>query len=210
MNHFVPLLSLALFFPSLLFLDARAAPYFEVGTSIGTVKNGDSYFNLTSVSGSSFVGSFNFYVPITPLRHFTHLDLGLQNRLTTFTTGSGQSLALETTGLGLRLEFWRFYAGAGYSPLAFTSSPGSGVLGLKSKSGASGYFGEAGVIWRVVPELQITLSYGLEYCTPKGGGTNLTSTEYGLHFRFPLHPKENSSKSEVKFDGFRYPFGFMK
>jgi hypothetical protein len=190
--------------------DARASPYFEVGTSLGSVSNGDAYFQQTAVSGSSFVSSFNFYVPLTPVNYLAHVDLGLQNRLTSFTPANSESLAMASTNLAMRVEFWRFYAGGGYSPLTFLSSPGGGITGLHSYKGSSAYFWELGVIWRIIPEFQIALCYGRESVRPKGGGTSLSSSEYGLRFRFPLSPKEGGSKGEVKFDGFRYPFGFMK
>ena len=177
---------------------------------MGSVKNGDAFFQQTAVSGSSFVGSFNFYEPIPLFKHFMNLDLGLQNRLTTFTTNSSQALAMATTNVAMRLEFWRFYIGGGYAPLTFSNQPGSGLFGLRTNNGGTGYFYEGGVIWRIVPEFQIALTYAMENVSAKGSGNLMTSAEYGLRFRFPLSPKEGGGASEVKFDGFRYPFGFMK
>ena len=210
MNRFLRYLFLSVLFIYIAYCEAFASPYFDVGTSIGTVSNGDTFFQQTTVSGSSFVGSFNFYIPVTSQNNFAHIDLGLQNRLTSFTTASSQALAMASTSLAIRIEFWRFYAGAGYAPLTFTSKPGAGIMGLQTNSGATAYFGEAGVLWRVVPEFQIALTYALEYGVPKSGSGLLTSSEMGLRFRFPMSPKEGGGKSEVKFDGFRYPFGFMK
>jgi hypothetical protein len=181
---------------------AQASPYFEVGTSVGTLKNGDAFFNKSgsSSSGLGFIGSFNFYVPITSLKRMIHLDLGIQNRFTIASNANGDSFQMVTPNLALRIEIWRLYVGGGYAPVAIGGNPG-----------ASAYFGEGGLIWKVIPEFQIAATAALEFGTPKAGGTSPNPImEYGLRFRFPINPKEVAGGSGVDFDGFRYPFGFMK
>jgi hypothetical protein len=192
--------------------NANASPYFELGTSLSSFKNGDTFFgqpNATS-SGFGFTGSFSFYIPVTSLREFAHLDLGLQNRLSTFSNQNGDPFAVASPNLAVRLEFWRFYAGAGYAPLTFASKSGSGIGSLHSNPDTKSYFLEGGMIWRVIPEFQITANYSLEFAS-SAAGQQMTGMEYGLRFRFPLFPKEFSQQGGgVDFDGFRYPFGFMQ
>jgi hypothetical protein len=131
-----------------------------------------------------------------------HLDLGLHNRLN-FVSGSGASPMVFTPNLAARIEFWRFFAGAGYAPKV--------LVDMKPKNGASSYFFEGGVIWRVVPEFQICASALLEYGTSVAGTASpVGATEFGLRFRFPLSPKEYASSGGVDFDGYRYPFGIMR
>lgn len=169
---------------------ARSSPYFESG------------FGIAQASGSSeygFTGSFSFYAPVTSLKRFFHLDLGLQNRYT-----SAGDVTLISPSAALRLEISRFYVGGGYAPIPF-----GGTSGFSKLSQAT-YFAEAGLIWRVIPEFQITLNYAREYGAPTGVTNPNPISEYGFSFRFPISPKEVAGGKGVDFDGFRYPFGFMK
>jgi hypothetical protein len=143
---------------------------------------------------------------------FGHLQAGLQTRISTTTIeGSTDPLAMGSVHLGVRLEIWRFYAGVGYSPFSWVSKPQQGVMSLHLNPEYATYFGEAGLIWRVIPELQISACFGLEYGLGRSGTQSpLPVTEYGLRFRFPFSPKEGSGAAGVDFDGFRYPFGVMR
>jgi hypothetical protein len=203
-------LILILFVSLLLTGSARANSYIEGGVATGTMKNAGNFFSQSSVgsTGLGFIGSLSVYKPFTSERHFYHLEFGIQNRFTTATdTNTKKSLAMFTPNLALRLEFFRFYVGGGYAPLVFGSA--SGATSLHTIQSAHSDFIEGGVIWRVIPELQISAGAALEFGSPKGSGTSPTITEYGLRFRFPFNPKDNSKKS-VQYDGFRYPFGVMK
>jgi hypothetical protein len=192
-----------------------ASAYGELGASFGKISTGDGYFgtsNSISSSNLGFCGSFNFYIPVTPSRYKVNLQLGLQNRLTLVSNPSPKlDLAMFTANMAFRVELSdRFYVGAGYGP--FTLKSTNGLLNLMNNNGATSYFYEAGAIWRVVPELQISVTYSLEYGSPANGGSRSPSpaSEYGLRFRFPLFPYESGSGSASDYDGFRYPFGFMK
>ncbi len=187
-------------------------PYIEAGTSLGRMSGAGDFFKdpAANSTGSGFVGSFSLYFPVTNERNFFHLDLGLQNRLNLNSTTAGSSLAMASVNLGLRIEFSRFFVGAGYSPIDFTSKAGQGATSLQIYPGSRSYFLEGGVIWRVVPELQICAAYAVEFGQVAGSRSPNPASEYGLRFRFPLNPHEGGGKSAVKFDGFRYPFGVMK
>ncbi len=115
-------------------------------------------------------------------------------------------LAMLSTNIAMRFEFYRFYVGGGYAP--FTLAGTSGPTSFHTNPTATTYFLEGGVIWRVVPELQIVATYAMEYgISPKSPSPG---TEYGLRFRFPISPYASAQDASGKFDGFRYPFGFMK
>jgi hypothetical protein len=210
----------AILFASLLFSpfwyahDARATAYIEVGTSIATMSNGGNYFGQSDAqsTGTGFLGSFSFYTPITSERHFFHFELGLQNRfLTTSASSDSQPLALASVDPAIRLQISRFYVGGGYTPLNFVSKAGSGLSSLHLAPSTSSYFLEVGGIWRVTPEFQVVATVAREYGLPPGGGMSPSPiNEYGLRFRFPLNPVENAHRTASDFDGFRYPFGFMK
>lgn len=202
----------AIFWPALLLLHTEAAlalgPYVELGTSLGKLSSLDSFFGLSTTGTSSnmgFCGGLSFFVPVTSTKNIFHFDLGLQNRMY-FVSTTSQDLAMMTTNIAARFEFYRFYVGAGYAPFMLGST--SGVMSLRPKSGYTSFFGEGGLIWRVVPELQIVATYGMEYgLNPRSPSP---ATEYGLRFRFPISPYANVGDASSKFDGFRYPFGFMK
>jgi hypothetical protein len=191
-----------------------AGSYFEGGTSIGSFSSADSFFGQSAAASTSggFVGSLGLYFPLTRENALGHLQAGLQTRISTSTvSGTTDPLAMGSMHLGLRLEIWRLYLGVGYSPLTWVSQPQKGITSLHLNSGYSAYMGEAGVIWRVIPELQIAACVGLEYGISTGGAQSpLPVTEYGLRFRFPFQPKEGSRAGGVEFDGFRYPFGVMR
>jgi hypothetical protein len=186
---------------------ASATLYFEAGTGIGRFSKADSFFGTSVSSKSGFSGSFSAYYPVTRQQNFAHIDLGIQTRFTSGESTSGNTLTMGSANLGARIEIWRFYAGAGYSPINFLSEKGDGLLGLHTYPSNSSYFFEGGAIWRVVPELQIVAAVSLEYGI-RGSPSPLT--EYGLRFRFPLSPKEGGGTQSATFDGFRYPFGIMK
>lgn len=115
-------------------------------------------------------------------------------------------ITMLTTNIAMRLQFYRFFVGGGYAPFTLASS--SGPLAIHTNPNVSTFFAEGGVIWRVVPELQIVATYAMEYgVSPKSPAPG---TEYGLRFRFPLSPYESVGDASSKFDGFRYPFGIMK
>ena len=195
-------------------LSAHAGFYIEAGTSMGTLSNGQSFFGQSDAAStkSGFLGSLSLYKPITSERNFFHFELGIQNRVLT-TSGStlGSPLAMGSSEFGTRLQISRFYVGGGYTPFTYVSKPGDGITSLHLNGGTSAYFFEAGLIWRVIPELQIVAAYSREYGLPSQGGVSPAPVaEYGLRFRFPINPTESERGSGVQFDGFRYPFGFMK
>lgn len=188
--------------------------YYEAGTSLGGFAAADSFFNQPSAAATSggFVGSLSVYVPVSRPNALGRLQAGLQTRISTSTTeGTNDALAMGSLHLGARLEIWRFYVGAGYSPWTWVSKPQQGVTSLHLNPGFSSYMAEAGLIWRVIPEFQIAACFGVEYGLGRSGiQSPLPVTEYGLRFRFPFNPKEGNTGEGVKFDGFRYPFGVMR
>jgi hypothetical protein len=193
---------------------ANASTYIEAGTGLGSFSKADTFFQQAAASStnSGFVGSLSIYTPITHERRLGHLDLGLQTRFSTSSISStSDPLAMGSLHLGVRLEIWRFFVGAGYSPLTWVSKAQEGLTSLHLNSGTHAYMGEAGLIWRVIPEFQIAAAMSLEYGTGSNGLSPSPITEYGLRFRFPLNPKESGpGAGGVDFDGFRYPFGVMK
>lgn len=190
------------------------SPYLELGTSLGKLSSLDRFYNLGSsgtTSNLGFCGSFSFYIPVTPPKLLAHFDLGIQNRMYFLSTNSPQKdFTFASTNISFRFEFYRFYVGAGYSPFAFGST--DGALKTKLNPDFTSGFVEVGAIWRIVPELQIVATYAMEYGILHGGGTLSPSPayEYGLRFRFPLNTQSYKDDVSNQFDGFRYPFGFMK
>ncbi len=194
---------------------ALAGVYGELGSSVGKISSGNSYFGIPSGAESSnlgFIGSFNFFVPISPPQWIANLQFGLVNRLTLASiTNPQKNLSMLTSNIAFRVElFKRFYVGAGYAPLNLRST--NGPLKLMNNPGSTSYYYEGGLIWRVIPELQIAATYSLEYGIPASGGPRSPSpvSEYGLRFRFPLDPYDSKNDASSSYDGFRYPFGFMK
>jgi hypothetical protein len=188
--------------------------YYEAGTSLGGFSGAGAFFNQPGAANTSggFVGSLSVYAPVTRPNAFGRLQAGLQTRISTSTVaGTSDALAMGSLHVGARLEIWRLYVGAGYSPWTWVSKPQQGISSLHLNPGFSSFLAEAGLIWRVIPEFQIAACFGLEYGMERSGiQSPLPVTEYGLRFRFPFNPKEGNSGSGVEFDGFRYPFGVMK
>ena len=206
----------AFFWSAFLLLSPKgvnASPYVELGTSLGKLSSYDQFFGQSTTGSSSnlgFCGSLSFYVPVTSPKNIIHLDLGLQNRMYFVSNSSPQTdLAMVSVNIAARIEFYRFFVGAGYAPLSLVST--SGPMSLHNNSGATSFFGEGGLIWRIVPELQVVATYAMEYGTASSGSKCPSpASEYGLRFRFPLNPNASVGDASSKFDGFRYPFGFMK
>jgi len=210
-------LFLAIFWPALLFLSTEKAlawsTYIELGTSLGSLSNPGPYFGLpaSTTTNKGFAGGLSFFCPITSPKNFFHFELGLQNRIYLLSTAaaagaSSQNLSMMSTNLAARFEFSRFYVGAGYAPLGWSST--NGPLSIKPATSNTSWFAEGGIIWRVVPELQIVAVFAEEFgLSPRSPAPG---TEYGFRFRFPLSPYSSPGDASSKFDGYRYPFGFMK
>jgi len=182
--------------------------YVELGASLGSLSTANSYFGLpASVSfNNGFCGGVSFYVPVTSPKNFFHFELGVQDRMYFLSDSASKDLAMDTINIAARFEIYRFFIGAGYAPIDLASTNGPTALAVKS--GSTSWFGEGGYIWRVVPELQIVAAFAMEYgLSPHSPSP---ATEYGLRFRFPLSPYSSAGDASSKFDGYRYPFGFMK
>ena len=133
----LPLLLSLIFLASGFLNKTQATPYFEAGTSVGSYSKGQNFFGSANAdSGSGFLGSFSFYVPVTSIRNFFHFDLGLQNRVFTTSDSQGSPIAMGSSEISLRLEISRFYVGGGYAPITFVSN--TGLTGLHTNPGASG------------------------------------------------------------------------
>jgi len=199
------LLSFSLAFSPL----AGASTYFEFGLGVGTFKKADSYFGTSVSNAGGFAGNFSAYWPLTYLGNLARIDFGLQNRISCGTDTSGGSLTFGSVNLATRIEFWRFFVGAGASPITFFNTNQKGILGLHPQAGTYSYFVEGGALWRVVPEFQIIASAALETASVSSALSPSPITEFSLRFRFPLNPKEFTGRGS-SFDGYRYPFGIMK
>lgn len=191
---------------------AHASGYWEGGWSLNMMKKGATWFGQSSANsadtGYGLAGSV--YFPVLWARHPYHLDLGIQDRYTR-SSASSNSFGMNTVNIAARLELWRIFVGAGYGFFDFVNSPGKSSLSMHHYSNATSIFYEAGLIWRVIPEFQINLEAAIENGTPpSSSATSPTTTSLGISFRFPFSPKETNSARGVEFDGFRYPFGFMK
>lgn len=200
---------------SLLFAtQAKASLYWEGDFHLNSMTRAGNYFQQSAADKTAmgFGVAFGIFLPVTSERRFFHFELGLLDRLTKSSTSGANSspLAMNTLNVGMRFEFWRFFVGGGYGFFNMVSKSGSGTSGLRAYSGASSYYFEGGVIWRVIPEFQIVLDGSAEFGKISSGISPAPSLNYGLAFRFPFNPKEGGSSKSVQFDGFRYPFGFMK
>jgi hypothetical protein len=193
--------------------DARATGYFEAGTSLAAFNNAASFFGQSQASSTSggIVCSLGVFDFLTKENAPVRLDMGVQLRISSTTaSSSGDPLDMGTFNAILRAEFYRFFAGIGYSPVTWVSKPQAGFTSLHLNPNSHAYLWEAGAIWRVIPEFQIIAVMGMEYGSVSGNTSPAPVTEYGLHFRFPFNPKEGGSGKSASFDGFRYPFGVMK
>ena len=194
-------------------VEAHAGMYTDAGFGLASMSGGAKYFQQPGADQASggFAASFGLYVPTFFRRSPIHVDLGIVDKLTTASISStGGSLAMNTVNFAVRVEVWRIYVGGGYGFYDMVSRPDSGITSLHGYAGTHSYFMEAGLIWRVIPEFQIAGGVSLEFGLPSGGTSPSPTTDYGLHFRFPLFPSEDAKSRGVDFDGFRYPFGFMK
>jgi hypothetical protein len=191
-------------------LSGKAATYVEGGTALGSMKNAGNFFQTANVGSSNegFIGSLSVYTPVTNENRFFHFELGLQGRVTVATdTNTSKSLDMLSPNLAVRLQVSRLYVGAGYAPIVFGSTDGIGHL--RHITSAASDFIEGGIIWNLIPELQITANVGYEFGLPENSHVSPTISEYGLRFRFPINPHEGAAKGS-SYDGFRYPFGVMK
>ena len=208
-----PLLVLSLFVTLILSPShALASAYFEMGGGWSSFKNADSFFGQALGSSNGYTVDLAALAPITREHRLIHAELGVHLRLSGATAASGDALSMGSLNPALRLEIYRFYAGVGYSPISFVSSSGKGLFGLHTSPGNASYYGEAGAIWKVIPEFQIALACTLEYGRGSAGSSPSPLREYSIRFRFPFNPKETGGPGAggVEFDGFRYPFGIMK
>ncbi len=137
------------------------------------------------------------------------LHLGFKSRAIS-ASNSEATLTFIDVGPFFRIETYRFYIGAGAAPLLWKSSGEAGgmlIVSRKESTGALGYHGEFGLLWRVVPDFSLALeaSYGMiSYQSSFGPKPDLIGS---FQMRFELFKGSKSSGGNKKVDGWRYPFG---
>lgn len=176
--------------------------YFEFGGGLGkiseaTAVNPEATENETSGGAS---------VPLTlgvnlQSRQWGPLfQLGLQARYVTGSAGGATATVLTTSPV-FRIEFWRLFAGVGYSPWVWKD-----VSFKKLQLNALTY--EGGFLFPITPEIDFGLQAAMQTLKPKsGGGPEAKTLEYGAFFRLNFGLSSQNATARRKYKGWRYPFG---
>lgn len=129
-------------------------------------------------------------------------SLAAQGRYAMGSNDSG-SYTLLTTSPILRMEIWKIVLGVGYSPWVWRNVS-------FSKIQASSMIYEAQILFPITPEIDFGLQGAQQKITPTGGGSALTTLEYGAFFRLNFGMDEKQASQRRKYKGWRYPFGNPK
>jgi hypothetical protein len=176
--------TLSLFlFSSVAAFQANAGDYYwELGLGGGQYNN----------TGYGAAANFVFAKNLSKTSSGFQFHLGLKDK---YSTGTGA--ALNMVYPLIRFETRRVYLSGGASPLGYLKSTGS-----YERISGIGFFGELGLLWRVVPFFHLALEGSAEMLSA-GVGPNYAAT---VQWRFIWFNYESSSR-KGEFDGWRYPFG---
>lgn len=196
--------------------------YIELGPGLSTITNSAAVFNNTFAGGSlAFSSNVIFaYDSGGPLAPFS-FHIGARGQWLSGLSGTrfGNLVALYPM---VRFEFFRFYIGAGMTPLAmFRVAPAPGIDGLTPVSGGLPFFIEGGLEWKMIPDFHLILGAAAHGAYAATGITMFPSYEFSAQFRFLFNigggsagaassSANGSSSGPGKYDGWRYPFGIGK
>lgn len=190
---------------------AQAAQfYLEVGAGIDKFISPDAFYpSLTRSPGLGYtfngmIGAYLFGGPSS------NVQLGIKAIASQAGTDT-QEINLAVPVPMLRLEFWRFYVGAGLTPYVWSRT--SDTLGLdyfRLESGTLAGVLEAGLMWKILPDFSLNLEgSGLFVKSDRAGLSPKPVAALTLQFRFLFSiGKPMKESGGNKFDGWRYPFGF--
>lgn len=187
---------------------AFALPYyFEFGGNTASLTTPAPLFQATGKGSATSAGS-TFTVPFTLGLHLQERQRGvlfavaLQSRYFSGQTGDGQSFTVFPTSPMLRVEFWRFVLGVGYTPYVWES-----ITFKKASAIGSVLTLEAQFLFPITPEIDFGLQSSRETFSSSRYGNGPTVFEYGAFFRLNFGFSDAASSERRKFKGWRYPLG---
>ena len=182
--------------------------YFEFGAGGAKINSGQSLFGQNDLpAGPSF--NFSLVKYLTSVQSLAQVHLGIKYR---FNGGSTNSTyhSLSAPYPFVRLEFFRFYIGAGATPWVFPSSQSGsyGITQFNKASGAIGVFVESGLLWKVSPFFHMSIEASAEAVRQSGVISPKPIYAITWQFRFPFGKRESYQTQDIlDYDGWRYPFG---
>jgi hypothetical protein len=184
--------------------------YLETGFGVGMMmKSQELYPTAPARTGYGFGSNITFANAFGTGHSSIQIHLGIQQRLTQ-ASGNGRSYALATLHPAVRIEMQRFLIGFGATPLVWKKDGTTTDLltGYQSVSGAVAAFGEAALLWRVVPHFHLSIGGSAEFVSRSGSRSPAPALQATFNMRFFLGSgAQAGTGSRRKYDGWRYPFG---
>lgn len=187
---------------------ARAWPYyFEFGGTTASLTDPAPLFQSLGKTASTSATS-SFGIPATLGIHLQQsqrgllISLAVQARYLTGNSGAGESYSVMPTSPMLRVEFWRFVLGAGYTPWVWNDLTFRKNGAIDSVITFEGQF-----LLPITPEIDFGLQAARTTYSSSLYGDGPTVLEYGAFFRLNFGLSDAALGERKKFKGWRYPFG---
>jgi len=182
---------------------AQAGPiYLDVGVGGAQIIGGAPLYGASTPTSPSmgFAANAAAFWNLNKSYSLVQLHFGFSYKLSTSSFDGGE-LLLQGLYPTLRLETYRFYLSGGVSPLLWMNDSEGAIVGATSL----GYFGQAGLLWRIVPFFHIALETTGQFINAPGGMGPKPALDVCYVMRFYL--TNPSDLKKMSWDGWRYPFG---
>lgn len=197
---------------------SAAVFYTEVQTGLNQFATSDSLVQSTGASvkrGASL--GLGLYYSLSGGSQAADLQFGLVARLNNGSQYPGNNLSLFTPAAVVRIQLSRLFFGGGVAPLVWRRvDPSAGINHLDRVTSVISYYGEAGILWPVTSDFSLGLGADLQQNIGTGAAGSKLSYRAGALMRFYFSigggtgASGSGSKGSNEYQGWRYPFGFIK
>lgn len=180
-----------------------------MGAGLSRMSSTQSLFNESppEFSTLSMGGNLGIYWNLTGDNDPFQFHVGAFESLATQSYEGGQ-YNLFTTYPSIRIEIFKFYGGASYSPWVWSKKSGAAFsTGNSSKAENTASLNvHAGVLWKATPNFHLAIQAHRDLLL--GASSGLATLGLTLQMRLYFFDiVTNKNKRSVKVDGWRYPFG---
>lgn len=185
--------------------------YYELAGGVTHFSEQDTFYDTTSGATSFGIALDNalFYglgkdgAPV-------ELQIGLQDRYSSASSADGITYLYQALYPVVRLQLSKFYLAGGATPLLWKHAGTSGgITDMSYASGSVSFLGETGLLWSLTPTFSVGLNIALQTASSSSELSPKPVADGTLSFRFYFGGHSGKGSSN-EFEGWRYPFGFIK
>jgi len=172
------------------------------------MSGGQNIFNGQNPNAAQlgFGTNFSLLQNLSGGKDFFQFHFGAKARSYTSSSDS-RKFGLITISPHLRMEMPRLYFGAGAAPLIWQRSEHTSGFDNYQKTPGLSFNAEIGLLWRVTPDFHLAIEGDADFVKTSAGTGPSPATQIMIVMRFYFKSDQNPNAQDIKFDGWRYPFG---